>query len=124
MQQSSAQRPDLIVCCADTLQEATAYLYCEGSDPGTSGFQSRLLLFLLGCLCLFCLLRFLGHLPLRVPQVWLNASQHSACIRSAYTTIAKLIPLASKKVNERARLRDNPALVQLGDCGFVVAGFT
>jgi len=63
-------------------------------------FVERLLLFLLGCL-LLCLLRFLGHVALRDPQGWFNASRHSTRMHSEYTTIAKLILRASKKVNAR-----------------------
>jgi hypothetical protein len=65
-------------------------------------FVERLFLFLLGCLlCLLCFLRFLGHAALRDPQSWLNASRHSTCKHSDYTTILKLIFRASNKVNER-----------------------
>ncbi len=66
-------------------------------------FVERLLLFLLGCLlgCLFCLLRFLGHVALRDPKNWFNASRVSTRMNSEYTTIAKLILPASKRVNER-----------------------
>ena len=65
-------------------------------------FVERLLLFLLGCLlCLLCLLRFLGHVALRDPKSWLNASRQSTCINSNYTIIAKLILRASKRVNDR-----------------------
>jgi hypothetical protein len=64
-------------------------------------FSSNLLLFLLGCLlCLLRFLRFLGHVDLRDPQSWLNASRPSTCIHSEYTTIAKLILHASNKVND------------------------
>src|SRR5438045_9737690 len=50
----------------------------------------RLLLFLFGCfLRLFRLLRFLGHVALRNPQSWLNASRQSTGIDSDYTKIAK-----------------------------------
>ena len=65
-------------------------------------FVERLLLFLLGCLlCLLSLLRFLGHVALRGPKSWFNASRQSTCMHSEYTTIAKLIRLASKRVNDR-----------------------
>jgi hypothetical protein len=57
-----------------------------------------LLLFLLTGL-LLCLLRFLGHRALRDPKIELNASRTSTCIKIEYTTIAKLILRASKKVN-------------------------
>src|SRR5207253_4225398 len=64
------------------------------------GFVERLLLFL-GCLlCLLCLLRFLGHVALRDPKSWLDASRQSACIDSEYTIVAKLILRASKRVND------------------------
>ena len=65
------------------------------------GFVERLLFFLLDCL--LCLLRFLGHVALRDPKSWLDASRQSTCIDSDYTTIAKLILRASKKVNDRHR---------------------
>src|SRR5580704_10821976 len=64
------------------------------------GFVERLLLFLLGCLCLLCLLRFLGHVALRDPKSWLDASRQSTCIDSDYTIVAKLILRASKRVND------------------------
>jgi hypothetical protein len=65
-------------------------------------FVERLLLFLLGCLlCLLSLLRFFGHVALRDPKSWLNASRPSTCTDSEYTTITNLIPRASKKVNDR-----------------------
>jgi hypothetical protein len=61
----------------------------------------RLLLFLLSCLlCLLCLLRFLGHVALRDPKSWFNASRHSTCMHSQYTTIANLILRVLKKVND------------------------
>src|SRR4029077_2906000 len=64
-------------------------------------FVERLLLFLLGCLlCVLCLLRFLGHVALRDPKSWLDASRESTCIHSDYTTIANLILCASKRVND------------------------
>src|SRR5881396_2397642 len=66
------------------------------------GFAERLLLFLLGCLlCLLCFLRFLGHVALRDPKSWLNASRPSTCMHSPYTTIENLILRVSKKVNDR-----------------------
>ena len=60
--------------------------------------RSDLLLFLLTSL-LLCLLRFLGHGALRDPKIEFNASRASTCIKIEYTTIAKLILRASKKVN-------------------------
>jgi hypothetical protein len=64
------------------------------------GFVERLLL-LLGCLFyLLCLLRFLGHVALRDPKSWLDASRQSTCIDSDYTIIAKLILRAAKRVND------------------------
>jgi hypothetical protein len=76
---------------------------CNGPQTLSGGhkvFVERLLLFLLGSL-LLCLLRFLGHVALHDPQGWLNASRHSTRMHSEYTTIAKLILRASKKVSAR-----------------------
>ena len=82
-----AIRPD---CYADILKvEVTTCPRCEGAAgllQTLSGchdvFVERLLLFLLGCfLCLLRLLRFLGHVALRDPQSWINAS-HLACIQN------------------------------------------
>src|SRR5258705_11517634 len=66
------------------------------------GFVERLLLFLLGRLlgCLLCLLRFLGHVALHHPKSCLNAGRPSTCMHSEYTIILKLIPRASKRVND------------------------
>ena len=70
-------------CYADILKaEAATCPYCEsaaGLLQTLSGchdvFVERLLLFLLGCfLCFLRLLRFLGHVALRDPQSWINAS--------------------------------------------------
>ena len=47
----------------------------------------------------FAFLRFLSHVALRNPKIWFNASRPSTCINTEYTTIAKLILRASKKVN-------------------------
>ena len=77
-------------CYADILKaEAATCPRCEGAAgllQTLSGchdvFVERLLLFLLGCfLCLLRLLRFLGHVALRDPQNWINAS-HLACIQN------------------------------------------
>jgi hypothetical protein len=76
---------------------------CKGPQTLSGGhkvFVERLLLFLLGCL-LLCLLRFLGHVALHDPQGWFNASRRSTRMHSEYTTIAKLILRASKKVSAR-----------------------
>ena len=70
-------------CYADILKaEAATCPCCEGAAgllQTLSGchdvFVERLLLFLLGCfLCFLRLLRFLGHVALRDPQSWINAS--------------------------------------------------
>jgi len=74
MQQPSAQGSGLTVCFADILwAKAGACPCCErrNGPQMLSGcyeiFVERLLLFLLGFLCLLCLLRFLGHVTLRGP---------------------------------------------------------
>jgi hypothetical protein len=82
---------------------------CEGRNglQTLSGcnevFVERLLLFLLGCLlgCLLCLLRFLGHVALRDPKSLVQCKSTIDLHHSEYTTIAKLILRASKKVNDR-----------------------
>jgi hypothetical protein len=63
----------------------------------------ELLLFLLGCLlgCLLCLLRFLGHVALRDPKSLVQCKSTIDMHHLEYTTIAKLILRASKKVNDR-----------------------
>ena len=74
---------------------------------------NRLFLFLLRRVlgCLLCLLRFLGHVALHHPKSCLNAGRPSTCMHSEYTIILKLIPRASKKVNDgHAVLRPDEAL--------------
>jgi hypothetical protein len=48
----------------------------------------------------FAFFAFLAMLPSVIPKSWLNASRPSTCIHSEYTTIAKWILHASKKVND------------------------
>src|SRR2546421_3180628 len=63
----------------------------------------RLLLFLLSRLLgLLCLLRFLRHVTLRPSQKLARCKSTSTCIDAEYTTFAKFIVRASKKVNDRA----------------------
>src|SRR3954449_1005596 len=81
--------------------------------PNARGLVERLLLFLLGRLlgCLLCLLRFLGHVALHYSQKLAHAGRPSTCMHSGYTTILKLIPRASKSVNDgHAVLRPDDAL--------------
>jgi hypothetical protein len=56
-------------------------------------------------------------LPSVTPS-WLNASRHSTCIHSDYTTIAKLILCASNRVNDRPHRRD----LRLGRSSRVMRG--
>src|SRR3954454_4483413 len=61
----------------------------------------RLLLFLLSRLLgLLCLLRFLRHVTLRPSQKLARCKSTSTCIDAEYTTFAKFIVRASKKVND------------------------
>src|SRR3954454_23152212 len=61
----------------------------------------RLLLFLLSRLLgLLCLLRFLRHVTLRPSQKLVQCKSTSTCIDAEYTTFAKFIVRASKKVND------------------------
>ena len=47
----------------------------------------------------FAFFAFLATLPSTIPRFRFNASRPSTCIDTEYTTIAKLILRASKKVN-------------------------
>jgi hypothetical protein len=76
------------------------YAFKKASRPALIEVE-QLFLFLLGCLLrLLRLLRFLGHVALRSPQSYFNASRQSTCIDSDYTKIAKLILRVSKRVND------------------------
>jgi hypothetical protein len=74
------------------------------SRPALIVFE-QLFLFLFGCLLrLLRLLCFLGHVALRDPQSWFNASRQSTCIDSDYTKIAKI---DTARFEEGKRRRDS-----------------
>src|SRR3989440_12177658 len=76
----------------------------------------RLLLFLLSRLLgLLCLLRFLRHVTLRPSQKLARCKSTLTCIDAEYTTFAKFIVRASKKVN------DVPTATKAGQLALFVA---
>jgi hypothetical protein len=55
--------------------------------------------FLADFFAFFAFFAFLAMFSLRGPKSWIDASRPSACMHTEYTTIAKLILRAAKKVN-------------------------
>ena len=97
----------MVVCCADNLSSKAGacarYEWRSGPQPLSGRYEvlsNSYFFFFLADFFFFAFFAFLAMLPSVTPKL-AQCKSTSTCIHSEYTTISKLIPSASNKVNDR-----------------------